>query len=354
VSNHSIILDNEGRGCKNFRAQEWLHLALSMITIIGYLAFAGFLMVKYGSGSDHYVFSSLIIIKSCFCLYFLFNGVLKELPFQVLMQIFTMLSMWSLDLIYYINDISHPPENSEVEEMGQVGLELMLYYLRSVLSLLNLLTGCITAWRYWTIEQAVFKTVGTDLRRVSVFRNLFFGFSLMIFDMETSLVSLMLFLRNGFSPILTHEIAVLSAGGAFLLLWLWLGYKAIRGENRILTSAFILISCVQPAYFIVLFIRNIKFTGSSEPLLIASSHYMSLLGLMVHLSVIAAVIVASHYFGRGYGDALVNGVHVSVKHSTEYEELRRTLFHPSRRSHRSNNDSDPCCSRTILLNAEVY
>ncbi len=39
-------------------------------------------------------------------------------------------------------------------------------------------------------------------------------------------------------------------------------------------------------------------------MLTVSSHYISLVGLTVHLSVVAIVVVASHYYGRGYGEAL--------------------------------------------------
>jgi len=38
---------------------------------------------------------------------------------------------------------------------------------------------------------------------------------------------------------------------------------------------------------------------------------MSLITLTVHLSVVAAVVVASHYYGRGYGDAL--GTHFRLQ-----------------------------------------
>ena len=34
----------------------------------------------------------------------------------------TNISLWSLDLIYYLNDISNPPENSDT---SQIGLELV-------------------------------------------------------------------------------------------------------------------------------------------------------------------------------------------------------------------------------------
>lgn len=81
---------------------------------------------------------------------------------------------------------------------------------------------------------------------------------------------------------------------------------------------------------------------------------MSFVALTVHLSVVAAVIVGSHYYGAGYGDALVNGVHVSVKNSAEYEELRRILFHPINPRSFYRNQDDPSSSHTILLNAEVY
>lgn len=46
--------------------------------------------------------------------------------------------------------------------------------------------------------------------------------------MEISLVSLTLFLRNGFSTIAPHEIVMLVCGAVFLILWILLGYKAVN------------------------------------------------------------------------------------------------------------------------------
>ncbi|OXA57564.1 hypothetical protein Fcan01_07749 [Folsomia candida] len=200
-------------------------------------------------------------------------------------------------------------EIEEISSLHSIILDNMLFYLRSILCLLNLLTGSMVAWKYWTIEQSIFKIVGTDTRNVMIFRNLFFGFSLMIFDMETSLVSLMLFLRNGLTSIVLHEVVVLSSGAIFLLIWIILGYKSMRSESRVLTWTFIIASSIQPAYLITLFIRNIKWSGSSQPVLTTTSHYMSLVALTVHLSVVAAVVVASHYYGTGHGSCLVFAIY---------------------------------------------
>lgn len=47
---------------KDLSVQEWVHLITSFLEITSYLAFAGFLMYKYTSNSDHYVFSAMVII----------------------------------------------------------------------------------------------------------------------------------------------------------------------------------------------------------------------------------------------------------------------------------------------------
>lgn len=96
------------------------------------------------------------------------------------------------------------------------------------MTLVNVLTGSAVAWKYLSLEQAIFRTVGTDMNRVSIFRCLFFGFSLMVFDMEISLSALLLFLRNGFSNILLHEVVTLTVGSIFIFLWIYLGYRAVN------------------------------------------------------------------------------------------------------------------------------
>lgn len=65
----------------------------------------------------------------------------------------------------------------------------------------------------------------------------------------------MLFLRNGLTSIVLHEVVVLSSGAIFLLIWIILGYKSMRSESRVLTWTFIIASSIQPAYLITLFIR---------------------------------------------------------------------------------------------------
>lgn len=119
-------------------------------------------MYKYMGNSDHYVFSTLIIIKlgkyilvtedwykliwefsewiytdlfAVFSTYFVLHGIVREQPFQIIMQLLTLLSLFSLDLIYYLSDISNPPDNSDLD---QVGLELVMM---------------INATRYWWLNK---------------------------------------------------------------------------------------------------------------------------------------------------------------------------------------------------------
>jgi len=73
----------------------------------------------------------------------------------------------------------------------------------------------------------MFRTVGIDMNRVFAFRTLFLGFSLMIFDMETSFTTLVLFIRNGLTEIVLHEIVVLTVGIFFVVGWIFLGYQAV-------------------------------------------------------------------------------------------------------------------------------
>src|SRR4051812_30834342 len=101
------------------------------------------------------------------------------------------------------------------------------------------------------------------------------------------------------------------------LIFISLFSSQLRSESKALTWTFLVSSCIQPAYLIVLFIRvslplslrrwprngdfdenlklfqNIKWSASSKLVLTASSHYMSFVTLTVHLSVVAAVITAS-------------------------------------------------------------
>lgn len=131
----------------------------------------------------------------------------------------------------------------------------IMFITRTIAVGINLITGIAVSWKYFSLEQAIFKTVGTDMNRVSILRSLFFGFSLMVFDMEISLSALLLFLRNGFSNILVHEIAIISAGSVFIIFWIYLGYRAVCTESQALTWTFYFVSMIQPAYIVVLFIR---------------------------------------------------------------------------------------------------
>jgi len=347
--NQSIIVDNSEKTCKDFRVHEWIHLVISLLNNCAYLTLAGYLMYKYMSDSDHYVISTVIIVKFVFSNYFLFHGVFREQPFQIIMQIMTVFSMWTVDLIYTLFSLVHPPDRLADDRMDP---EMILFYVRTAVTFINLLTGVAVTWKYFRLEQAIFKTVGTDMNRVSIFRSLFFGFSLMVFDMEISLSSLLLFLRNGFSNILVHEVAILSAGSVFIILWIYLGYTAVRTESHALTYTFYLVSVLQPVYILCLFIRNLKWSGSSEPALVVSSHVISVIALVAHFGVIAAIVTVHHFYGRGFGNALVDGVHVSVKNSAEYEELRRILFHPINPVQSYYHPHST--SRSILVNAEVY
>ncbi|ODM87866.1 hypothetical protein Ocin01_18815 [Orchesella cincta] len=238
------------KSCKDFRVHEWIHLVISLLNNCAYLTLAGYLMYKYMSDSDHYVISTVIIVK-----------------FAV-------------------------------------------------------------AWKYFALEQAIFKTVGTDMNRVSIFRSLFFGFSLMVFDMEISLSALLLFLRNGFSNIVVHEIAILSAGSVFIIMWIYLGYTAVRTESHALTYTFYCVSILQPVYILLSLYRNLKWSGSSEPTLVVSSHVISVIALVGPFWGDSCDRNCSSFLWSWIWKCFGMEFTFSVKNSAEYEELRRILFHP--------------------------
>ena len=58
-----MMLFKGEKSCKDIRPPEWIHLIVSLLNNCGYLSFVGFLMYKYPSESDHYVFCALILIK---------------------------------------------------------------------------------------------------------------------------------------------------------------------------------------------------------------------------------------------------------------------------------------------------
>lgn len=51
------------KSCKDFHVHEWIHLVFSLLTNCSYLTLSGYLMYKYMSDSDHYVISTVIIVK---------------------------------------------------------------------------------------------------------------------------------------------------------------------------------------------------------------------------------------------------------------------------------------------------
>jgi len=65
------------------------------------------------------------LLVSVFANYFLFHGMFREQPCQILMEVFTVLNLWLLDLIYSTN-ISYSVEKVRNENMKELATTEMV------------------------------------------------------------------------------------------------------------------------------------------------------------------------------------------------------------------------------------
>jgi hypothetical protein len=276
------------RTCANVTLLEWIFITLSVITIGTGFGFTIYRMCTLSGDSSELVFSILILANLCFSTFYLFHGIFQEQPFEILLLLLTTILLWILIMINYISSLSVSDK-----------LKLIRFLISSCLTVPMIIFGCVVGRRYWTSARLIFRTVGGDWRLQLMCKQLFFTYSLLMFDGQAMISAVILIMRRGVLGITNEQIFILVIGTIFTCLWLLLGYTAMRRESMNITWLFGICSIAQPLYVLYIFVQAVDILINSSTLLMVCIFIASGTLLITHFSLLAMVPVVSFNYGKG-------------------------------------------------------
>ncbi|ODM87528.1 hypothetical protein Ocin01_19154 [Orchesella cincta] len=292
------------RTCRSVSFLEWNFLAFSLISIITGCAFNIYRLATLPTNSDEYVFAIIVLVNLIFCVWYLLHGIFQEQPFEALMFVLTTLLLSVLITLNYaaVND-----------DTGPSHLKLIRFLVTVFLTLPSAILGLKVGWHYWDSGNLIFKTVGGDMRLQRMCRTLLSGMSLLVFDAQAFISCLVLIMERGISDLTDEDKVIISSGVVFIILWLSIGYVAIRKENMHLVWLFFVTSIIQPAYSVYLFVDGLREIADSYSTIRTYSIFIAGIALVIaHFSLLATFVVIASNFGKGlsaavYGEQEVSG-----------------------------------------------
>ncbi|CAL8096255.1 unnamed protein product [Orchesella dallaii] len=285
------------RTCSAVTSLEWSFVACSTISIITGCAFNIYRLATLSLNSDEYLFAIIVLVNLIFCIWYLLHGIFQEQPFEVLMFIITTILLSVLIALNYAVVEDSDPN-------GPAHLKLIRFLVTVFLTLPNAVLGLKVGWHYWDSGNLIFKTVGADMRLQRMCRTLLFGMSLLVFDAQAFISCLILIMERGISDLTDEDKVIMSSGVAFIILWLSIGYVAIRKENMHLVWLFFATSIIQPAYTVYLFVDGLREIVDSYSTIRTYSIFTAGISLVVaHFSLLATFVVIASNFGKGLSSA---------------------------------------------------
>ncbi|ODM87867.1 hypothetical protein Ocin01_18813 [Orchesella cincta] len=170
----------EERTWRDFKFWEWIFIAFALLSISISIGFCVFQLVIAIIDKEKYIFPVLVILNNIFSAYFLWNGVMEELPFKLLMQLVVKIIIWIFDLIYFLVPSKEAGEGEEPDPYKEI--RDIRFYISSSMLFLTLITGTVVIYQYWTSNIAIFRTVGTEPKYVRMCKMWNFCQSMMLFD----------------------------------------------------------------------------------------------------------------------------------------------------------------------------
>jgi len=229
---------------------EWIFLFVSRVNIfvaIG-LTVARLILTRNDPESFDFTYSLLLLISALFCVFYVFNGVLRERQYEIYAFVGAVL----LVLIYCILDYALNPS-------GRSFIKLVRLCFGSVLAPLNIGLAIVVARQFGWLE---FRIVGASEALQQMYRQLCFFLSLQRFDLQAAASFLILVLKNGSGQLDLEEKVTLGIGVPILIICFALGFYAVLREIKGLVYLLVFLSLIEPTYVIYKLI--VVYTLNSE------------------------------------------------------------------------------------------
>ncbi|CAL1538193.1 unnamed protein product [Lymnaea stagnalis] len=241
------------------------------------------------SANTDFTFGLVLLLNAVFCIWFVIEGVLRERPSELLiLTIATVIVM-----VYLIVNYTAGVQND---------VKMIRLIIACVCCPLLVVLGLNIAWQYHVSKQLIFRTVGASETLQVLYRNLLAFQDFLKFDLELggSMIILILVTPNA---IKLRDIIILSVGGAFTLVWFFLGFFSMPKESTVMAIIFFLFSPTEIAYIGYKMYDVSNYIDKSSGLA-GATIACGIVALVVRLLVIIGGIMVFRGFGQGLKDKL--------------------------------------------------
>ncbi|XP_072019298.1 uncharacterized protein [Amphiura filiformis] len=273
---------------------EWLFLGIALLSTLGALGLTLERIIDVEKDTADATFAVLLLINIVFVTFYILNGVFGERAFEVLAFV---IGVFVLLLYCVINYIQNPGSGNENI------IKLTRLVLISVFGPVDIVLGLFIAKQYHDSKNLIFRTVGANVALQELCTKVFLCESLLKFDLQLTMSLVFLIMNDGLATIDLEEKLVLGIGISYGIIWICLGYLAMRYENKTLSWMFLCTSWMQPAYIVYKLVDlGLDWLGMISATIVVCSFF----GLILRGSVFAVFILVYRNFGQGLKEKVLN------------------------------------------------
>ncbi|KAI1285382.1 hypothetical protein HDE_11831 [Halotydeus destructor] len=287
------------RSCNNISKSEWFYLTVSLLSLIGIVGLTIERIVSLipdiqdpyvndGIKAD-FIFGVLLAWTSFFCFYHLIVGLLCERFYDLLVFVVTILII----LIYVvINYLTSPLRNDT---------KLARLIVACVVCPVLIAGGLFFIRKYFQSGNLIFNTVGANSAVQKMCRQVFLLDSVIKLDFQLGGSTLILWLQKSFidKNFDQIELIIVAVGVIESIIWVILGFFAIRLEKRSLVYAFYATSIIEPMTIIGNLYRTVIISDHGAKSLVYATYACGLLALAVRVFALYSMSKVRNNFGKG-------------------------------------------------------
>ncbi|CAG2109195.1 unnamed protein product [Medioppia subpectinata] len=200
------------RSLYSLSAFEWIYLLISLTTVVSVAGICVDRLIALPKSSQDFTFALLLLWTTGFSLVYVIQGVVRERVLELLAFVATICILMLYVIINYC--ASQSPST----------LKIVRLTITCVFGPILILTGLIYVRKYWQSKSLIYRTVGANIKMQNMCETLFIAQSLLIFDVQLSASSLILWLRNGIEYWTSTEIIVMRFENKPMVYYLWTNF----------------------------------------------------------------------------------------------------------------------------------
>lgn len=317
VIEHDVL--GRRRTFAGLEGQEWAFLIVSCVNIfivIG-LTLERLVITWTDEQSFDFTYSLLLLISALFCVFYVFNGVLRERQYEVYAFVAAVLLVLVYCTFDYVWNIRFRND-----------IKLIRLIIGGVLAPINIMLALIVARRFGWLE---FRIVGAAEALQQMYRQLCFFFTLQRFDLQASASFLILIVKNGTFMDFKEQLT-LAIGIPLLIVTFVVGFLAVQKELRAWLALFVFLNVVVPAYvlfkLIELYGGQAEMTSCLQMVTVSCVHMYSVicvgfLVLLVRFVLLFELYAVYQNFGYGLTERAFTNLVDSEKRSLLGRQRRR-------------------------------